>query len=661
MESLTARHALLLIALAYGSTYGWGSALCRLAGWSAGSRAERIGVQCGLGVVVLGWIGFAGLMLRASWLALLGVGLGLLLAFVPLMLRHRLSEERPAAPGATRLLALAVVVALALSWGVRAGQVKLRADGSVAARYGWPDALYRNAILGRVLRFDGRPDWPWLAGEPLRGMSLFRFTAAAALMRSAGVSSAQYQSLSTWLGLFGLPVTCLALFAFFRALRAGPELAALGVLIAAFCGGPRWLLAERFGHSAVLPWAGGDVTALALPALLAVCAVTAKSVEQPARRLGVLTIIGLGSVLCFAPWLGLPVIVGSGLAGLWLWVRERGSWAGGVLAVGAVAGVVGLVAVCGTGPGEGSAWRLLGPAPPIRNLAWAFPFLAEPLRPLLEHPSAVAVAKLLKFALVYLVAIVFFVAGSLWVRLVLLADAREWRWSSLKEPVYAWGAALCAAALLLMTVCDFSKVAYPFAGYDMLRLGAVPLMMANLAVAAVVWRRRERLRRAGYIVLAALFVLYGAWENVQYLQAYRLGAGWRTVPAAEMAAFRHLREQAGSGDVLLIDPAYRSADGDIVGHDWGYASAFSPVPVFVDNEAMARKFGQGAEWDRRAQQAQALFRGRLAWTGLATLGPRQTWWVLVQEGGAVAPPDSLCKIVFEQDGVRLYRCEPGGP
>ena len=40
--------------------------------------------------------------------------------------------------------------------------------------------LYRNAVMARLWDCAGRPDWPWLAGVPMKGMSLLRFTALSA-------------------------------------------------------------------------------------------------------------------------------------------------------------------------------------------------------------------------------------------------------------------------------------------------------------------------------------------------------------------------------------------------------------------------------------------------------------------------------------------------
>lgn len=648
------------------TTYGAGTVLSRLGRLGLQSGPERFGISCALGAAALGWLGYIAAVARlpliavaATWaFAALGIGA---------MVRDWMRRQRPADPELTlrqwKVLLLAVAVGLAFAAGMQWGQIRYNADGSLAARFLWPDLLYRNALVARYLNFDGPPDWPWLAGEPLRGMSVLRFTALTPVLKALGISSDCYQVTALWLGLYGVPVAACAAFACFRALGASAGVSAVAVLLTAFCGGPRWLLNDRFAHSPALHWAGSDVFAVAVPVLLALLALVVIAARE--RRVGLL---GLAMFLLvsgpgFVPWLGLSVYAGLPLALLVALVRRRDVGAVAVLAAGALLGLVVLRVLMGTGAsGGGSALAAVAPSEAVRHLNWAIPFLAEPLRPLLASPTPTNVMKLAKFAAVFPWAVLVFLLGSLWVRAVVLLDARNWRWGLLQQTEYSVVASWVVAGVLLSTIVDFRRLAYDFAGYDALRILWPALLVANLGVATLAARHREWLHARWGPVVLALFVFYGAWENTQLVLWTRTGLEWAVVPAPQMACLRYLRDHSGSNDIVLITPtAVTARDGLPPGevpaqHAWGYVSGLLDARVYLDNHDMAAKFGQGPIWQQREQALADVRAGHSPEAAEGFLRAQGVRWVLVEDDPRWA--DRLaaagCRLMFRDGGCEVY-------
>lgn len=629
------------VAVLYLSTYGAGSVLSAVARLRLGSGPERFGVSCAVGVAVLGWVGYVAAMMRlpqqaavgATWLfTALGVG-----AVVWGWTHRQRATDPPLTAAQWALLIGAATVGLGFALGMQYGQVRYGADGSLAARFVWPDLLYRNAIVARYLNFDGPPDWPWLAGEPLKGMSILRFTALTPVLKALGISADRYQTAALWMGLYGVPVAACTCFAFFRALGAGATAAALATLLTSFLGNPRWLFSDRFAHSPALHWAGSDVFAVAVPVLFALLTLALLAVQEKRAGTSCLAVFLLVTGPGFVPWMGLSLYAGLPLALLAAVVRRRDVGIVAVLTAGALAGLVVLRVVMGTGAsGGGPVWAALAPSEALRNLSWAIPFLSEPLRPLLAEPSPINLLKLLKFAAVFPWAVLIFILGSLWLRGVFLLDARNWRWNQLQQTEYVLVASWVLAGILLSTVVDFRRLAYDFAGYDALRLLWPALLVANLGVAVLALRHRSWLRTRGGMVVVALFVFYGAWENTQLVLWSRTGLEWSVVPAPQMACLRYLRDHVGPQDVVLIMPSPPAVRIELrpgetlTSHAWGYVSGLLNARVYLDNHDMAAKFGQGPMWQQRAQALRAAQSSGDPAVVRALLRAHRVRWVLVE-------------------------------
>lgn len=655
------------VAVLYLSTYGAGRVLSVIARLHLASGPERFGVSCALGAVVMGWVGYAAAMARlpqaavgATWLfAALGVG-----AVVWGWARRRRGSGRELTAGQWALLLGAAAVGLLFALGMQYGQVRYGADGSLAARFVWPDLLYRNAIVARYLNFDGPPDWPWLAGIPLKGMSILRSTALVPTLKALGIPSDQYQVAALWLGAYGVPVAACTCFAFFRTLGAGATTGALATLLTSFLGNPRWLFSDRFAHSPALHWAGSDVFAVAVPVLFALLALVIRAVKEKRAGVVCLAVFLLVTGPGFVPWEGLSLYAGLPLALLVVLVRRRDAGTMAVLAAGGLAGLVVLRLVMGTGAsGGGPILAALAPAEAIRNLSWAIPFLAEPLRPLLADPNPINLLKLLKFAAVFPWAVLIFLLGSLWVRLVVLLDARNWRWSLVQQTEYVLVASWVVAGILLSTIVDFRRLAYDFAGYDALRILWPALLVANLGVAILAVRHRHWLRTRGGLAVAALFVFYGAWENTQLFVWSRTGLEWSVVPAPQMACLRYLRDHAGPRDVVLITPSHSPALAEaragetVTSHAWGYASGLLNARFYLDNHDMAAKFGQGAVWRQREELLTAVKASDNPALVGAFLRQQGVRWVLVENEPRWARllAAAGCALMFREGACEVYQ------
>jgi len=154
---------------------------------------------------------------------------------------------------------------------------------------------------------------------------------------------------------------------------------------------------------------------------------------------------------------------------------------------------------------------------------------------------------------------------------------------------------------------DFSRAAYSYAGYDMLRLLWIPLVFANVALADFALRHRGALNRWWGILIAVVIVGLGGWEYSYYILLRRALLPPDTVAAGEMQAIEYLNEHAAADDLVLIDPLTQSnpAPG-MVTHNWGYFSGLCIPAVWLDNRDMAYKFAQNEEWDRRADMLRSL-------------------------------------------------------
>lgn len=648
---------IVFVAGMYLAAYGPGRLLCLLARLRLESAPERLGIAAALGLVALGWVGYLAMMNGLPWLAtgfgwlamLLGAGM-----VVWDFTRGREACDLQRNQRLTFVLALAVGVLFtaAMNWG----QVRYLADGGLTGRFVWPDLLYRNAVLTSLMDCAGRPDWPWLAGVPMKGMSLLRFTALLPVMKALGVSANHYQSAALWLGVFGVPVAACCSLALFRALGASANVAAAATLLTAFLGNPRWLLNDRFAHSPALHWAGTDIFAVAVPVFLAMLALLAWAVRERQRGAICLSILMLASGLGHAPWLGLAVYVAIPLWLLVCLVRRRDVAVASALTVGVLVGVVVLKFLMGTGTGGGSPLSAIGPSPTIRALSWAFPFLSEPLTPLLAQPGATSALKLLKFLAIYPIAVIFYLLGSLWVRSVLLLAAHRFPWRRLGQPEYALWLCMVIGGVLLSTVVDFNKLAYQGAQYDVLRVLWPALLLANLGLAYLLVENWTWLRRGWGVLLLLLLVFYGSWENAQLSLWSRVGLPVSVVSADGMGALRYLSEHAVPRDVVLIDPRYEPPPGTIpgteyLGHNWGYVSGLLNARIWLDNEDMARKFGQGAIWDARYAELQQAMNGG---EGAAQrfLNRNDIRWVIAQ-GGRRFERVGLTE-VFGSGNVRVY-------
>ncbi len=661
MEQVSVVTMLWTLALAYMATYGLGAAACALAKIRPTGGIGRIGVFCGVGTVIVGWVGYICAVNSWELLARLVVWIAALTgaALIAWHRRQDRDEDEPIPGRALLVLMLAIVIAIGYRAGISYGQVRLTDEG-LSARGLWPDLLYRNAIVKEFMTFDGPPQWPWLAGKPLKGTSVLRFSATATLLSAAGVRPDQYQHAASWLGLYGIPVAAGAIFALLRFAGAAPMVAALAVLITAFFGNPRWLMAERFAHSPTLVWAGGDVFAFVFPAFYATVAVAFAVAGRFIWPAAILGIFMLGSVTAFGPWFALALTFGILLWLLYCLVSRSSCKAALALSIGAVLGLVTLKTLCGTGAGGGSLLAILGPSPVIRSMQWAFPFLAEPLGPLIADMSPLAIAKLLKFAIAYGCAAMFFMLGSLWVRALFIADWRRWEWRKLGTPAYALGGGIVVAGFLLTTCCDFSKVAYDYAGYDMLRLLWLPLLFANLALAQYAYEHRANLRRWWAIAVAVIVIGLGGWEYSYYVLEKRMIEPPYHVRAAELEVISYINQHADADDTVLINPLVAAeTKPEKVGHDWGYFSGLCIPALWLDNRDMAYKFAQHQEWDRRALRLRSVMAHSDPMTVLWFLGSEDIGWIYLQGDDdfevGLGEPDLGLETAFSNEAGRLYR------
>ena len=628
------------------ATYGPGRLLLHLLRLKVGSFQERLGLSCALGAVMLGWLGYLAVMGGAPWLAL-AVG-WLALALGVLMVVRGLTWAKETCDLANRnrvVLGLAILIGLAFAAGMNYWQIAYQGDGSLSGRFVWPDLLYRNAVMSRLMACDGPPDWPWLAGVPMKGMSLLRFTAILPVMKALGLPATSYQIAALWLGLFGVPVAACAAFAFFRAAGASQGVSAWAVVLTSFLGNPRWLLNDRFAHSPALHWAGTDVFAISVPVLFALLALIVLAIREKQSGALWLAVFMLASGMGHTPWAGLSVYVAAALFLAVCLVRRQGRRTAGLLALGALAGVVVLKLLMGSGTGGGSALEAVGPSPTIRALSWAFPFLSEPLRPLLADLGPNALLKLLKFVCVYAVAVGFYLWGSMWVRMVVMPSAYRFPWRRLREPAWTFGLCLVIAGVLLSSVVNFNRLAFQGAQYDVFRILWPALLLANLACAVLLVEKWPLLRRGWGLLLLLVLLFYGSWENTQLVLWSRTALPSSVIQADDMGAMRYLSGHAAAAETVFINPR-APVCGAVMGHNWGHVSGLLPQRVWLDNEDMARKFGQGPMWDERWHEAQQAMAGSPA--DFATfLRQNDIRWVLAQEPRLAALAGSAgCQEVF---------------
>ena len=632
---------LLLVLGMYLATYGPGRLLVHLLGVKVGSFQERLGLSCAVGAVVISWLGYLAAVAGVPSLAVATGWVAMALGLLMVIRGFTWAKEACDLGNRSRaVLALAILIGLAFAAGMNYWQIAYHADGSMSGRFVWPDLLYRNAVMSRLLACDGPPDWPWLAGIPMKGMSLLRFTAILPVMKALGLPATSYQIGALWLGLFGVPVAACAAFALFRALGASQTVGAWAVVLTGFLGNPRWLLNDRFAHSPALHWAGTDVFAVSVPVLFALLALIALAIRE--RQVGALWLAAfvLASGMGHTPWAGLSIYAATPLYLVICLLRRQNRRDAVVLTLGALVGLVVLKTLMGSGTAGGSPLQAIGPSPTIRNLSWAFPFLSEPLRPLLADLGPNALLKLLKFVCVYAVAVGFYLWGSMWVRMVIAPNAYRFPWARLKEPVWSFGLCLVISGVLLSTVVNFNKLAYEGAQYDVFRLLWPALLLANLAVALLLVEKWPLLRRGWGLLLLLVLISYGSWENSQLVLWSRTSLPVTVIGADAMAALRHVNEilaqrpfgmsrefPQGWSPTVLIDP-HVPVSGATMGHNWGYVSGLLPVRVWLDNEDMARKFGQGPMWDRRWHDTQQAMASPEAFRRF--LGENRIDWVIAQ-------------------------------
>lgn len=659
---------LLLVAGTYLATYGPGRLLVHVLGLKVASFQERLGISCAVGAVVLGWVGYVAAMAGAPGLAIAGGWVAIALGIIMIVRGLTWAKETCDLTNTNRaILALAVLIGLGFAAGMNYWQIAYHADGSMSGRFVWPDQLYRNAVLARLLACDGILDWPWLAGTPLQGMSLLRFATFVPIFKALAVPATHYQVAALWLGLFGVPVAACAAFAFFRAFGTHQRVAALAVLLTSFLGNPRWLLNDLFAHSPALHWAGTDVFAIAVPVLLAMLALMVLAIRERQSGALWLSVLMLVSGLGHAPWLGLAVYVAAPLWLVYVAVgdrsyRRRMMGTAAALTVAAGLGAVALKVLMGSATAEGSALAGLGPSPTIRDLSWAFPFLAEPLTPLLADLGPTAALKLLKFCAIYPVALGFYLWGSMWTRNVLLPHGHRFPWRRLREPDWAFGLCLVLGGVLLSGFVNFDKLQYVGAQYNALRVLWPALLLANLGCALLLVDYGPKLRRGLPLAILLVLIFYGAWENVQLVLWSRTGLPPVTVAADDMAALRYLAVQARPDEVLFIMPRTLPpmclTPPLNIGHNWGYVSGLLPVRVWLDNEDMARKFGQGELWDGRWGEAQQAVRGGPE--GFARFLERHgITWVLAQDESLARECASAgLSEAFRSGGVAVFEGAP---
>lgn len=664
---------LAFVAALYLATYGPGRALLAVARVRPGGFWERAALSCAVGAAVLGWIGYLAVVVQAPWLATAGGWAAITSGLLMLLWGLRGKRETSDLNSRERLvLRLAVAGGILYAAGMNYWQLKYSGDGSLEGRFLWPDLLYRNGVLTSLLNCNGQPDWPWLAGIPMKGMSLLRFTALVPVMKALAIPGTMYQVAALWLGLFGVPVAAGTAFAFFRALGAEKLTSAVATLLTALLGNPRWLLNDRFAHSPALHWAGTDVFAICVPVLFALLTLIVLALRQSGPNAprqywrGVwgwapvllLLVSGMGH----APFEALAIYSGLPLLLLIALIRRRGVKPAVLLTIGALVGLVVLKVLMGSGSGGASPLTAIAPTPTIRVLAWAFPFLNEPLSPLLANPSPVNLMKFLKFAAVYPIAILFYVSGSLWVRSVILLAAHRFPWAHLRRPEYLFGLCLAIMGVLISSFVDFNKLAYQGAQYDVLRTLWPALLLANLALAWLVVENWSWLKRGWGLLLLLVLLLYGTWENTQLTLWSRTGLPVSIVAADEMNGLRALAQQAKPDDVVLIDPRYKPTPSrfsqiEYVGHNWGYVSGLLNARIYLDNEDMARKFGQGEMWDQRYEQLSQALQSTDATTLRNFLTMNGIRWIMLEGDEQLQVPAEQVglKQVFHENEVRIYQ------
>jgi hypothetical protein len=438
--------------------------------------------------------------------------------------------------------------------------------------------------------------------------------------------------------------------------------AALTLVITAFFGNPRWLMEERFAHSPSLIWAGGDVFSVVFPVVYAAVALAFATIRRFGWPVAAIAIFMLGSMTGFGPWFTMAVVGGALLWFIYALVRRQGRKAAAAIALGALLGVVTLRVVCGTGAGggDGSPLDILAPSPVIRSMVWAFPFLDESVSQMVSEMSAASAAKLVKFGITYCCAIVFFVLGSLWVRGVVLADWRIWDWSKLRTPAYSFAAAMAIAGLGATIFTDFSKVAYAYAGYDMLRLLWVPLLFANVALADFAVRHRSAVNRWWGIVIAVIILGLGSWEYSYYVLLRRALLPADVVAAGDLQAIAYINEHGTAEDTVLIDPLTDAERPEgVVDHKWGYFSGLCVSRIWLDNRDMAYKFAQNDEWDCRADALQSLDADDIP----AFMAAESIDWIFLSTGSDLSPAliPAGAQPVLETATGSLYRFSSSAP
>jgi hypothetical protein len=657
MEQVSPLQMLWTVLLAYTATYGFGALVCLPARLRPTSGLSRLGVYCGVGAVVIGWVGYICALNGWGLAARVLVWLGAVAGAVLMAWGQRKADDTPTIPGrAVRLVLLAIVVAFIYRGAISYGQIGLSEHG-LSARGLWPDLLYRQAIVKEFMTFDGFPEWPWLAGEPLKGTGPLRLSSTATILAAAGVEYDQYQLVSLWLSLYGIPVAAGGLLALLQYAGATPAIAALAVLATAFFGSPRWLMEERFAHSPSLVWAGGDVFSFVFPALYATAAIVFALISRFTGGAVAVAVVMLGSVTAFAPWFSLPLLAGILMWMIWCLIRRHKRKTALALGLGALLGLVTLKTLCGTGATGGNPLAVIGPSPVIRSMAWAFPFLTEPLSPAIAELSPLSLAKLAKFGVAYLCATVFFLLGTLWTRAVFLADWHKWDWRRVASPANVLVACIVIAGILLTSALDFRRVSYNYADYDMLRLLWIPLIFANLALADFAWRRREALRRWYGVTIAIIVVGLGAWEYSYYVLEKRAIEPAYHITTERLEPIWYLNRHAAASDTVLINPlSSPETRPEAVGHDWGYFSGLALPAVWLDNRDMAYKFAQNAEWDRRAGLLMHMMDEADATRLRSFLAQERIGWVYLERGdGFTATVEAAgLEPVFENSAGRLY-------
>lgn len=656
MEPVSAWNLIWVMALAYLSTYGLGALACMAAGLRLHSGFERLGVYCGVGAVIIGWAGYALILLQAPLVLRIFMWLASAVGAVMIAWRPEgRGDEKHYAPRAVAVAILGGLLALVIQRIGVHGMVRVGPEGALLCQGLWPDLLCRAGILDEFMSFDGTLQWPWLAGVELSGMSMLRFSAMGSVLSAAGLGVENYQHIGMWFGLYGIPVSAGAIFALFRRFGVAPMVAAVAVVLTAFLGNPRWLMHERFAHSPTLIWAGNEVFAFVFPAVYAALVVIFQTVQEFTWPIGVLGAVLVASIIGFGPWFSVAIIGGIGVWFVVCLLRKDGVRPAATLVIGAVGAALTLKFVCGTGAAEGTFIEAVGRSPVILSMSWAFPFLGEPLGELFQSPDAIAMAKLVKYVIIYLCAIGFFVLGTLWVRALLLSETEKWDIRKLRRPGNGLVACMAAVALALVSFTDFQKFSYANADYDMLRLTWVPLLLVNLALADYLYRRRARLRTwLGVLAAVALLVL-GGWEHGYYILQRRALEQPVYVTAHDAAAIEYLNTHASASDTVLINPDYVPSGRDIVSHQWGYVSCLGLPRTWLGNREMVFRNTQQDLWYTRKAAYEQSWRQKRPDRQRRFIAEHDIDWIYVQNGEPSVAPDVGAELRFESGPVRLYQ------